>query len=144
MPWDLIFTLCSNLAVAGWAALIFLPRWRTLKALIRFGVVGILAAAYATLIFLYFFQVEGGGFGSLAQVKTLFQSPPVLLAGWIHYLAFDLFVGVWIAERLDALGQSRPLQAIILAATFMFGPLGLLLAFAPQPFAVRQPQAVQG
>ncbi|MEM9315304.1 MAG: abscisic acid-deficient protein Aba4 family protein, partial [Pseudomonadota bacterium] len=50
-----------------------------------------------------------------------------LLAGWIHYLAFDLFVGAWIATEADRLGLSRLLQAPLLVATFMFGPVGLAL-----------------
>ena len=36
-----------------------------------------------------------GGFSSLAAVSTLFADPWVLLAGWTHYLAFDLFIGGW-------------------------------------------------
>jgi hypothetical protein len=51
----------------------------------------------------------------------------VLLAGWIHYLAFDLFVGRWIASEADKMGISRLIQGPILFGTFMFGPLGLLV-----------------
>jgi Domain of unknown function (DUF4281) len=109
-----------------------------LKRLIRFGAVGLLAVLYSTLIFLFFFRGNGGGFATLAQVKALFSSDPVLLAGWVHYLAFDLFVGVWIADRLDAQRVSRLVQAPILIATFFFGPFGLLLGFAPGLFASRQ------
>jgi hypothetical protein len=49
-----------------------------------------------------------------------------LLAGWVHYLAFDLFIGTWIAVEADRRGIHRLLQAPILVATFLFGPLGLL------------------
>jgi hypothetical protein len=136
MTWDNLFGLVSNLAVAGWLALICLPRRPWLTRLLRFGLVGVLAALYASLIFVYFFRVEGG-FSSLQAVRTLFASDPLLIAGWVHYLAFDLFIGVWIAERLDAERVSRWLQAPILIATFMFGPLGLLLGFAPGVFAKR-------
>ena len=58
----------------------------------------------------------------------------MLIAGWVHYLAFDLFIGVWIAERLDAERLSRWIQTPILIATFLFGPLGLLLGIAPGAF----------
>ena len=44
----------------------------------------------------------GGGYDSLAAVQRLFAVPELLLAGWLHYLAFDLFVGVWIAKRAGA------------------------------------------
>lgn len=60
-------------------------------------------------------------------MRALMGSDATLLAGWIHYLAFDLFVGVWIAERADALGVSRGLQGPILFTTFMFGPVGYLM-----------------
>jgi hypothetical protein len=136
MTWDTLFRLVGNLALAGWLVLIFLPRRPWLTRLLRFGVVGVLAALYASLMFVYFFRAAGG-FGSLQAVRTLFATDPVLLAGWVHYLAFDLFIGVWIAERLDSERVSRWLQAPILIATFMFGPLGLLLGFAPGAFPQR-------
>jgi hypothetical protein len=93
---------------------------------LRYGLIGALSLAYSGLVMVYF-AGSGGGFGSIAAVRALFASDPVLLAGWVHYLAFDLFVGIWIAERADALDLSRWLQAPILLATFMFGPLGLLV-----------------
>ncbi len=140
MSWNVLFGLANDLALAGWAALVFLPRRAWLNQLIRIGAVGVLSVLYSSLVFVYFFRVQGGGFGSLAAVRTLFESDPVLVAGWIHYLAFDLFVGVWIAERLEGLELSRFLQAPILAATFMFGPLGLLLALAPGLIPARDPR----
>ena len=68
-----------------------------------------------------------GGFGSLTDVRTLFENDYILLAGWVHYLAFDLFVGAWIAGKADVIGLSRLIQAPILMATYMFGPIGLVL-----------------
>jgi hypothetical protein len=131
MIWETLFGACNMLVLAPWLALLLLPRWPFLKQGIRFGVIVQLAAVYAALVFTFFFRVEGGGFNSLAEVRTLFASDPLLLAGWIHYLAFDLFVGVWLAERLDAQRVSRFIQAPILVATFMFGPLGLLAGLSP-------------
>jgi hypothetical protein len=138
MSWEPLFSAANTLALAAWLALLVLPHWSVLMQTIRFGVVGLLAASYSALIFVYFFRVEGGGFGSLAAVKTLLSSNPVLLAGWVHYLAFDLFVGVWLAERLDAQRVARPLQALVLVTTFMFGPLGYLLASAPSLVSSRR------
>jgi len=126
MTWEQAFGLANLAAIAGWAALILLPRPKSLLDGLRFGLVGTLAMAYAGLVMVHFASA-GGGFGSMAAVRTLFASDPVLLAGWLHYLAFDLFVGIWIAEQADALGLSRWLQAPILAATFMFGPFGLVV-----------------
>lgn len=130
MDWNAVFEGASTMALAAWVALILLPRWRLLIGTLRFGVLSVLALLYVTLIFGYFFGVDGGGFNSIAEVRALFASDPVLVAGWVHYLAFDLFVGIWIASRADVIGLSRFLQAPILAATFMFGPLGLVLFYA--------------
>lgn len=130
MTWESLFGMANTLAMLGWAALILLPRWQILRRALRDGLVTLLAVAYVTLILGYFFQIEGGGFDSIATVRTLFASDPVLLAGWFHYLAFDLFVGIWIAGRADEIALSRFLQAPILVATLMFGPLGLLLFYA--------------
>ncbi len=129
MDFNSMFSLANLAALAGWIALIFLPRWASLTAALRYGLIGLLSLAYAVLVFLYFFRVEGGGFGSITEVRALFQSDPVLLAGWIHYLAFDLFVGLWIAEQADRSGMSHFLQVPILVLTFMFGPAGLFAYF---------------
>lgn len=124
---DTVFSLASSAAMAGWLLLILAPRWAALVAFIRFGLIGALSLTYAVLIFVYFFRVEGGGFGSIAEVRALFTSDPVLVAGWVHYLAFDLFIGTWIAVEADKRGYDRLLQVPVLIATFLFGPIGLLL-----------------
>lgn len=127
LTWENLFSLAGSVAMLGWAVLILAPRRNWLTALLRQSVVGLLSLFYAVLILGYFFQVEGGGFDSIAAVRTLFASDPVLLAGWVHYLAFDLFLGIWIASEADRIGIHRVIQAPVLVATFMFGPVGLLL-----------------
>jgi len=126
MDWGVLFSTASTAAMLGWLVLILLPRWPIVLDALSTGLVGLLCVAYSALMLAFFFR-SGGGFGSLAAVRTLFASDPVLLAGWIHYLAFDLFVGIWIARQADSIGLSRLLQAPVLLATFLFGPLGLLL-----------------
>jgi hypothetical protein len=130
MDWQSLFSAASSAAMLGWLVLILAPRWPALVNALRYGLLTLLALGYVTLILGHFFQIEGGGFDSIDAVRRLFASDPVLLAGWIHYLAFDLFVGLWIADRADAIGLHRFQQAPILVATFMFGPLGLLLFYA--------------
>lgn len=129
MSFDTIFSTASTAAMLGWAGLILLPRWPALLAALRYGLIGALSVAYAVLIFVYFFGVDGGGFSSIAEVRALFMSDGVLVAGWIHYLAFDLFVGIWIAVEADKRGFHRILQVPMLLGTFMFGPIGLLLFY---------------
>ncbi len=136
----LIFATANTVAFCCWIALIFLPRWPVLLAGIRFGVIGALAVVYSALAMTFIFRVEGGGFGSIDQVRALFASDPVLVAGWIHFLAFDLFVGLWIVGRAAEIGLSRLLQLPILAATFMFGPLGLLMMYGCLAARLRGPK----
>jgi hypothetical protein len=138
MSWDDLFRLANIVAMLGWIALLFLPRRQWLNQFIRFGTVAALSLLYSVLIFVYFFRVPGGGFGSIAMVRALFSSDPVSIAGWVHYLAFDLLTGVWLAERLDHQRVSRAVQVPILMATFMFGPFGLLLGLSPGVFGTRE------
>lgn len=127
---DLAFRLGGLLALTGWAGLLvslFVPRvqaavWR----LTRMVIPALLGIAYALLIVAGFGEAPGGGFGSIGQVRTLFASDAALAAGWLHYLAFDLFVGTWIAED----GRRRVPALLVtpcLALTFLLGPVGLLL-----------------
>ena len=110
----------------GWFVLILLPRrWPFVLWLPRYIIPFGLSLLYAGLAMSHFFSVEGGGYGSLDQVRTLLGKEEMLLAGWVHYLAFDLFIGGWIAVEADRIGMSRLIQAPILVATFLFGPVGL-------------------
>ena len=68
-----------------------------------------------------------GGFGSLAQVKALFTQDRVILAGWVHYLAFDFFIGCWMVMDAAERGIKHLLVIPCMLLTFMFGPVGLLL-----------------
>jgi len=144
---DFLFTLANPLALLGWALLALAPRWRGTKALVLSGAWSLgLALAYAALLATHYLGGHGGegGFGSLAQVAALFQDPWALLAGWVHYLCFDLFTGAW--EVRDAQRRGVPHAALLpaLALTFLVGPVGLLVYFgvrravgtAPVPTAV--------
>ena len=128
-PADL-FGLTNMLALPGWAILIFAPRrWPALNLWPAVVIPLVLSALYTGLVLRYFFEA-GGGYGTLAEVKTLFLSDEVLVAGWAHYLAFDLMVGALIAARLDRIGVSRLIQGPILISIFLFGPVGVLFTFS--------------
>lgn len=126
IDWEGWFSIAGMVAMVGWAILILAPRrWPLLNAVPALWLPAALSLLYAVLILTRFGSGEGG-FGSLAEVAMLFSEPSLLLAGWIHYLAFDLFIGAWIGRRADEIGLSRLFQAPILIATFMLGPFGLL------------------
>lgn len=129
--WDTVFSIANALALLMWVALVFLPRWPALLAAILYLGVGLLSAAYAIFLIAVVAGIvpggEGGNFSSIEGVRQIFASDAGVTIGWIHYLAFDLFVGLWIARDADAKDFSRLVQAPILLATLMAGPLGLVL-----------------
>ena len=118
----------------GWLGLLvslFVTSARPIaQAAARFLIPALLAIAYGLLIWTGFGEAEGGGFGSIAEVRALFASDSALAAGWLHYLAFDLFVGSWIAADRIECGVPALLVVPCLILTFLFGPLGLLLYLA--------------
>ena len=125
-----LFSLANALALPGWALLMLAPRWRGTQALVLGGAWPLgLAALYAIFIAAHYLGAHGaeGGFGSLAQVAALFHDPWALLAGWVHYLCFDLWVGAW--EVRDAQQRGVPHGAVVpaLVLTFLLGPVGLLV-----------------
>ena len=128
---DQLFGWAGQSAMLGWLILLLLPRrWPLLLAIPRYIIPFGLSLLYAGLAMAHFFTVDGGGYGSLAEVRVLLSKDEMLLAGWVHYLAFDLFIGGWIAVNADRIGLNRFVQAPILIATFMFGPVGLALFLA--------------
>jgi hypothetical protein len=135
---DLAFRLGNLVALAGWVALALSPpsrRWTPrIWQLTGWLIPLALALAYVALLLGHW---GPGGFGSLAEVRQLFERPGLLAAGWLHYLAFDLFVGTWIAR--DAAQRGVPHLALLpcLALTFLFGPAGLL-AYAALTFLHRR------
>jgi hypothetical protein len=127
-----LFALANPLAMLGWALLVLAPRWRFTKLLVLSGAWSAgLAVAYAALITTHYLGGHGGegGFSSLAEVAALFKDPWALLAGWVHYLCFDLLTGAW--EVRDAQRRGVPHGALVpaLALTLLFGPVGLLVYF---------------
>jgi hypothetical protein len=123
-----IFTLCNMLAPVGWLILIFAGK--NAKARLIAGVVIplLLAAVYLVLLVAHFGE-STGSFSTLAGVAALFSNPWLLLAGWVHYLAFDLFIGTWQVRDAQVSGIPHLLVIPCLLLTFLFGPVGLLLYF---------------
>jgi hypothetical protein len=127
---DALFQLSGPVAIAGWLALALSPLApRLTQAAASLVIPVILSLGYAALILANWSGAEGG-FGSLSDVMLLFTDPAIALAGWLHYLAFDLFVGAW--EVRTARREAIPHLLVLpcLALTFLFGPIGLLLFLA--------------
>ena len=126
MPMDTLFQSANMLALAGWLVLALSPlspRWSDRIAGLAIPVA--LSVGYTALV-LAFWSRAPGGFDSLPNVMLLFTKPEIALAGWVHYLAFDLLIGAWIARTARAEGIHHLLVLPMLALTFLFGPAGYL------------------
>jgi hypothetical protein len=135
--WATLFSLTNGLALAAWVILAFLPRKALSRTVVMYLGVGLLCLTYTVLLA----AVVGGGidpvqasgadagkpgFTTIAGIRAIFGSDGGVVIGWTHYLAFDLFAGLWIANDADHKGFSRISQVPFLFVTFMAGPVGLL------------------
>ncbi|MEM8851873.1 MAG: abscisic acid-deficient protein Aba4 family protein [Pseudomonadota bacterium] len=134
MSLDLLFHLSLLVALIGWAALAAAPL--APARLISFGglaVPALLSLAYAILALLHF----PGGLTSLPDALLFFASPGALLAGWVYYLAFDLFVGGWQVRDARRRGLRHLAVLPCLLLTLMLGPIGLLAYLALRQIRTR-------
>ena len=123
---DKLFSICNTAILPCWLLLMVLPRWSWTQRITTFVAPLLIAAVYAWLLFGHK-AAPGGGFNTLDQVAALFSVRTALLAGWIHYLAFDLFIGSWEVRDAQRLRLSHAFVIPCLLLTFLFGPLGLAL-----------------
>lgn len=131
---ETIFSIANTTALLSWILLAVAPRWNWTKQIVWTTIPLLLSAVYLILILLFFGSAEGG-FDSLANVMKLFTYKWAALAGWIHYLAFDLFVGSWEVRDAQERGISHWLVVPCLFLTFLLGPIGFLVYYVIRSFA---------
>lgn len=127
---DLIFLIANYGILIFWLLLIVAPRWRGTQVVVHSIAIPLLLGVAYTIITASVFGFalpQGGGFDTLKGVATLFGSPWALLAGWIHYLVFDLFVGAWQVRDAGRRGIPQLVIVPCLVLTLLFGPVGLML-----------------
>lgn len=136
---DRVFQFASTVALASWLAVLFLPN------LVRSHLEW-MALPVGTLCLVYLLTLSVGGrydapgttprghFRTMRGVLKLFESPRAVLVGWVHFLAFDLMVGLWILSDSAALGIGHLWVLPCLVLTLMLGPIGLLSYFAVRLF----------
>ncbi len=123
---ETLFSIAGAVVLPGWALLVFAPRWKWSAHLLASVVIpALLGVLYVSLLVTHYRGAQGG-FGSLAEVRRLFDQPALLLAGWVHYLAFDLFIGSWEVRDARRAGLRHGLVIPCLLLTLLFGPAGLL------------------
>lgn len=134
--WEALFTTTNAIAAIAWLALLLLPRAPLVRSAIMYAGAGLLCLIYAVCFSLVISgSVDPVGsaaaasradFLSIPGIQGFFATQGGVVIGWTHYLAFDLFTGLWIAADADNKGFSRWTQAPFLLTTYLVGPIGLL------------------
>jgi hypothetical protein len=124
---SVLFDFVNFYAFLGWLLLLIAPNWKQTQVIIKFGILLVLAIVYSILVLKGISTFNIDDFSSLEKVKILFSKDEAIVAGWIHYLAFDLFVGAYIVRKSIEKCIPRWIYSLILPFTFMFGPVGFLV-----------------
>ncbi|MFM1874818.1 MAG: hypothetical protein RL266_555 [Bacteroidota bacterium] len=125
MNWELVYSLANASVIPAWLLLMFAPQNKVTKLLVH-------SHLYASLLGLFYVymlltSIGGeGGMDTLQNLKLSFQREEVLILGWVHYLAFDLFVGAWITRDAATNQLQHMLVVPSLVLTLFIGPVGLL------------------
>jgi hypothetical protein len=131
MSTDLLFNIFNTAILLPWVLLLFFPKWKGTQKMMEWHLpVLIIGVAYLILLLTDFFISSNGSpidMMSLAGIKAAFARDEVMLIGWIHYLAFDLFVGIWELGDAQKNGISHFLLVPCLVLTLFYGPVGFVL-----------------
>ncbi len=127
MSIDFIFNMANNLVFLGWILLLAIPEWKYSRSLVQSGLIPILLSVIYAYLIATGWGSSQGGFGSIEGIRLLFGSDTLLVAGWVHYLAFDLWLGSWEYGDAKKHGIHRLVILPCQLLTFFFGPIGLLL-----------------
>lgn len=142
MP-ETAFQAANLVAAAGWLVLALgvMLNAPVLRVTVAGRLIPLALSLFYTVVLVTNWPGGGmEGFSSLAGIAALFSSPWLLLAGWLHYLAFDLFIGAWAAQDAAERGLPRALLIPVLPAILFAGPLGLALWLALRQTRSRPPE----
>jgi hypothetical protein len=118
-------------AAPAWFLLIFLPKWRGTRWLALSALFPVLLSVLYLIGIVLVISQSGMGFmrdfGDAEGVTRLLARQEIALVAWIHILAFDQLVGLFI-YRDNMHHRYVPIvaQSVILFFTFMLGPIGFL------------------
>ena len=126
----LLFDIANTVPLVGWFALVLAPLYRPPLIATARVVATVLAVGYLVLLGWRLATAPGGfdpaSFSTLKGLAHAFSNPAVMLVGWVHYLAFDLWTGAWEAEEAHRRGIPHAALLPCLALTFLAGPVGLV------------------
>lgn len=126
MLFENLFSLAGIIAISGWLLLLLSPWIPESSDRIAGCFLPLLLSLGYVLLVVVPGSDGGGGFGTLDEVMSLFSREQAALAGWIHFLAFDLFIGAWVCRKARSEGMAFRLVAPCLAVIFLLGPAGFL------------------
>jgi hypothetical protein len=132
-----LFSILNLVAMVSWLPLVFLPRKRWATSIVPVVIPIVLGVVYVALVAVALPR-STGNFSSLAGVRALFENPWGLLAGWTHYLAFDLFIGGWEVRDAQRRGVRHVFVVPALLLTFLLGPVGLVLYLTMRSIVARE------
>ena len=123
-----VFSIANMSVMPMWLLMVFSPKWKVTRFLMDYKLIPVLLAIVYTIYIVDSISSGGGmDFSSLESVMALFTKEDAVLAGWLHYLAFDLLVGMWMLKQNQSVKIHGLLMAPCLFFTFMLGPFGFLL-----------------
>jgi hypothetical protein len=144
-PWltNAVYVLSKFIVIPGWlllAATLFRRDWGPrLWPITQFVAPALLCLLYVLMVWdgrAGFHDFGWGTFFSLEGVSCLYRVPSALNAGWLHFLALDLFAATCVVRDGLERGMHWLLLLLLLPLIMMLAPAGLLLYIILR-FAIR-------
>ncbi|WP_235298233.1 ABA4-like family protein [Portibacter marinus] len=127
MTANTVFSIVNPVAMIMWLLMILTPNWKVTRFLMDRKIIPVLLSCVYAIYIIISMRSGGLDFSTLESVMELFTKENAVLAGWVHYLAFDLLVGMWILDQNRKLEIHHLIIVPCLIGTFMLGPIGFLL-----------------
>ena len=127
----LIFSIFNSLVIIFWAFLIFIPKNKFTKVIVNYPYIPIIFSFGYLFFLVQVPDIFKADFSSLYGVLNLFKNSTLesAAAGWIHYLAFDFWMGAWILKNSQKINIPHYIILFPLIFTFILGPFGILIYF---------------
>ena len=129
MTYKIIFNIYNTGILIFWLLLLVFPKSKLTQKMTDFPWIP-LVIAFGYIYFLgtsdSIFSVD---FSTLSGLTEMFQNsnPRGVAAGWLHYLAFDFWVGCWILRDSQKKGIKHAFIIFPMLFTFMLGPVGVII-----------------
>ncbi len=133
-----LFSLCNSIAMISWIVLMIFPFNKLVQKILFLVTICSFSVLYSAFVWPSMNLEVFNDFSSLAGVTSLFSVPEMVLIGWVHYLCFDLMVGLYFVNNAEKLGINRFVIIPSLLFTFMMGPFGLLLYLITRGIIIRK------